>query len=243
MKRALTLGLALLMLLSVMVFPAQAADTPFMDISEETDYYNSIVYLYNLGLMNGTGPTTFSPSEPFTRAMFVTMLGRMEDVDINEYPGTSFSDVPVGRWDTPYIEWASQHGIVNGVGNGEVDPTGEITVEQYCAIVHRFLDSFGWEMDVNVVHGDWPPGIRDLGDASAYARDYVWDMLYWSLIPEYYYNSSDSSGVWVHPKDRVIRSWIAGAFAELYRALYDGGHSWYYTKPAYYEGTTTGWGI
>ena len=242
MKRALTLTLTLLMLLAVMAFPAQAADTPFTDISESTDYYSDIVYLYNLGLMNGTGPTTFSPSAPFTRAMFVTMLGRMEEVDTSLYPGTSFYDVPAGRWDAPYIQWASQSGIVNGVGNGRFNPTGEITVEQYCTIVHRFLDSYGWEIDVDVTAGSWPPAVRDLSDASGYARDYVWDMLYWGLIPEYYY-SEGSTQVSVHPKDRVIRSWIAGAFSSLYQAMYDGGHYWGFSKPAYCEGFTTAWGI
>ena len=49
--------------------------------------------------------------------------------------------------------------------------------------------------------------------------------------------------MWVHPKDKVIRSWIAGAFSSLYKALYDGGISWYHTRPAYYEGSTVGWGI
>lgn len=243
MKRVLTLTLTLMLLLSAMIFPARAADTPFTDIGEGTDYYYSIVYLYNRGLMNGTGETTFSPSATFTRAMFVTMLGRMEEVDPSDYPGSSFSDVPAGRWDAPYIQWASQNGIVNGVGSGKFNPTGAITVEQYCTIVHRFLDSYGWEMEVNVTAGDWPPAIRDLGDASSYARDYVWDMLYWGLLPEYYYSTSDNYGVWVHPKDRVIRSWIAGAFASLYQSLYDGGASWSFTKPASYAGTIVGWGI
>lgn len=243
MKRALTLALTLLLLLSVMVFPARAADTPFTDIGEGTDYYNAIVYLYQLGLMNGTSDTTFSPSAPFTRAMFVTMLGRMEGVDPSDYPGSSFVDVPAGRWDAPYIQWASQSGIVNGVGNGRFNPTGEITVEQYCTIVHRFLDSYGWEMELTDVAGNWPPAIRDLSSGSSYAQDYVWDMFYWALIPEFYYSSSDSSGVWVHPKDKVIRSWIAGAFAALYQSMYGGGHDWSFSKPQYYSGTTTAWGI
>ena len=98
-------------------------------------------------------------------------------------------------------------------------------------------------MQVDDIKGNWPPAIRDLDDAASYARGNVWNMLYWGLIPEYYYSSSDSSGVRVHPKDQVIRTWIAGAFDALYKSLYGGGYSWYHTKPAYYEGTTTGWGI
>lgn len=243
MKRALATILTLLMLLSVMVFPARAADTPFRDINTNTDYYSAIVYLYNIGLMNGTSDTTFSPYATFTRAMFVTMLGRMEGVDITQYPGTSFSDVPAGRWDSPYINWAASNGIVNGVGGGKFNPTGAITVEQYCAIVHRFLNSYGWEIEVEDLVGSWPPAIRDINNADSYAQTPIRDMLSWGLIPEYYYRDSDSKGVWIHPKDRVIRTWIAGAFACLYASLYDGGHSWYHTKPAYYSGTTIGWGI
>ena len=72
MKRVLALCFALLILLASMAFPAQAESTPFTDISENTDYYNGIVYLYNIGLMNGTSPTTFSPSS----------MGRMREASL-----------------------------------------------------------------------------------------------------------------------------------------------------------------
>lgn len=41
---------------------------PFTDVPETAWYYDSVVYVYTHGLMNGTGPTTFQPNAPTTGA-------------------------------------------------------------------------------------------------------------------------------------------------------------------------------
>ena len=126
----------------------------FTDIGHlDKETQATIEWLYWNGIMNGTGHGKFSPNAPFTRAMFVTMMARLEnefynepDMRIDEFSWdgpTHFSDVPQGRWDAPYIKWASENGIVKGVGGGRFNPTGNITTEQFAAIAGRFLDHLG----------------------------------------------------------------------------------------------------
>ncbi|MBR2717649.1 MAG: S-layer homology domain-containing protein [Oscillospiraceae bacterium] len=148
MKKLFSLLLTLALTASLLIIPAAAA-VPFTDIGTLDEYaQDNIEYLYNEGVMTGTSETTFSPDAYYTRAMFVTMLGRMSGVDPSEYTGSVFSDVPAGRWDSPYIAWAAEIGLVNGVGNGRFDPTGIITLEQYATIVDRFLGM----LDVSIVY-------------------------------------------------------------------------------------------
>lgn len=213
MKRLPFLLLAMAMA-ALLIVPAKAA-APFTDIGDLDEYtQDNIAYLYEEGVMNGTSDTTFSPDSLYTRAMFVTMLGRMEGVDPSDYPKTAFSDVPAGRWDAPYIAWAADEGIVNGVGNGKFDPTGVITLEQYSAIIDRYLSRF----NVTVVYdstGDWPPHVYDIDEASSYARAAIEEQVKAGLL-SFTYEDGDTAGVYVHPKQQLTRAWIAVWFGDFH---------------------------
>ena len=217
MKKLTYLLLTLALLASLSAVPAVAA-APFTDIADLDDYAkDNIEYLYNEGVMTGTSNTTFSPNALYTRAMFVTMLGRMSGVDPSDYTGTAFYDVPAGRWDSPYIAWAAEIGLVNGVGNGNFNPTGIITLEQYAAIVDRFVSL----LDVTIVYeysGDWPPLIYDLYEAGSYARDAITEQVEAGLL-SFSYTPGDTAGVYVNPKQQLTREWIAVWFGDLHYIL------------------------
>lgn len=117
-----------------------AVTLPFTDVAKTDKYYPSIEYVYRNGLFSGVSATKFAPESDLTRAMFVTVLGRLCEVDTAKYPGGDFTDVPAGQWYTSYVGWASENGIVNGVGDGKFAPNNALTREQmakiaaFCAI-------------------------------------------------------------------------------------------------------------
>jgi hypothetical protein len=57
----------------------------FADVGAREWFYPAVDYVYVNKLYNGTSPTEFSPGTPMTRAMFVTVLGRLEGIDISLY--------------------------------------------------------------------------------------------------------------------------------------------------------------
>ena len=243
MKKLVAFLLSTLLLASMLGMTASAKELPFTDLPDDPVVLEAVQYVYDNGLMNGTGATTFDPGAMYTRAMFVTMLGRLDGLnggmDPDDYTGTAFSDVPAGRWDAPYIKWAAENGIVNGVGNGRFNPQGSITVEQYAAIMQRYLKGAHWNITVQVKYGNWPPAISDLSKASSYARTPLTEMLYWGFIPSYYYSESDKTSVDVHPKDKCTRAWIASGFSGVVYAMMDpDGFEWYHNQPAYFQGIT-----
>ena len=180
MKKRLALLLSALMMLSVLCVTASAADLPFTDVPEDYSVAReAIEYVYEHHLMNGTSDTTFDPDLPYTRAMFVTMLGRMEGVDPADYPGTQFKDVAATNWAAPYINWAAKNNIVNGVGNGMFAPGDIITEEQYCTIVCRYMDSKGLDFPGQTV---WTPEITDMDEVSTWAKASVVNMVYYNLV-------------------------------------------------------------
>ncbi len=117
---------------------------PFEDVFRFDTYYSSMRRVYNLGLFQGVSDTRFAPSATLTRAMFVTVIGRMMGVDTSKYQTSRYVDVKPNLWYSPYVEWASEMGIVNGVGDGKFDPLGELTHEQAYKIIALCARLYGY---------------------------------------------------------------------------------------------------
>ena len=113
-------------------------DLPFTDVKKSSWYYDGIKYVYERNLMNGMSTTAFSPDKPLTRGMFVTIIGRMSDVDVEEYTKSRFLDVDMTRYYGPYIAWAHENEIVSGMGNDLFEPEAEITREQMCRMISNY---------------------------------------------------------------------------------------------------------
>ena len=115
--------------------------------SAPTQWYGSAVdYAAVRALMNGTGEGTFSPESTLTRAMFVTILGRMAGVNAADWPGTSFTDVPTNTWFSAYVQWGAKNGIVNGIGGGQFAPNSPVTREQMAVLITRYADAAGYDL-------------------------------------------------------------------------------------------------
>lgn len=118
-------------------------NNPFVDVSDNAEYIDAIEFVYENGLFNGISATKFAPDTTMTRAMFVTVIGRLAGVDPNYFTGVSFKDVVPGEWYAPYVEWAAQEGIVQGYGNGKFGVSDEVTIEQAIVIIARYADYVG----------------------------------------------------------------------------------------------------
>ena len=112
----------------------------FIDVKESDSFYEAVNFAVSKGLFSGTSPITFDPYADMTRAMFVTVLGRLEGIDSAQYTKVSFNDVVAGSWYAPYVEWAASNGIVNGLSASEYGINVPVTVEQACTILARYAD-------------------------------------------------------------------------------------------------------
>lgn len=132
-------------LLAAILFSASmvisAAELPFADVKAKAWYYESVAYVYENGLMNGTKADRFEPSAKMTRAMFVTILGRLEGVTPTD--SNVFSDVKNGTWYSGYVGWASGAGIVNGYTDGTFKPNRPITRQEAAVSLVRFIEYKG----------------------------------------------------------------------------------------------------
>lgn len=172
-KRISATVLAMMIFFSAFLTTASAeSETPvFTDVNESHPYYTSIMYCYENGIYTGITETTFAPDDELTRAMFVTLLGRIAEnagLDTGKYAQSKFIDVEHDSWYSQYLNWATKKGIINGTSDTTFEPHASVTREQAIAIVIRFAEITYLELGT----GD-DAAFYDLDKVSEWAISYV----------------------------------------------------------------------
>ena len=116
-----------------------------------TDIHNhwaadNILFAASRGLLSGTSDTTFSPNTGMSRGMFVTALGRLAGINPDSYKTGKFTDVKADAYYAPYVNWAAQNGIVEGVTATTFAPDSNINREQMAVIMANYAKKLGYDL-------------------------------------------------------------------------------------------------
>ena len=218
MKRIISLILILSMLLSIVPLTTFAEPTerhPFEDVSAEAWYEDSVQYVWENGLFNGITTSTFAPERTMTRAMFVTVLGRLAGVAQDDYTQQIFSDVEVESWYGAYVAWAAEQNITKGIGDGQFAPHREVSREEMATFVYRYLNSTGEATEKTEL--TYP----DKDAIAAFAVEAVEACTAIGLF------EGDEKGCF-HPQDSSIRAEAAAVFTRLHKYLEENTQTRYY---------------
>lgn len=192
---------------------AAKPENPFADVKSGSWYEAAVLYARANGFFDGTSATTFEPDGPMTRAMFVTVLGRMAGVKAADYGGaTGFADVKEGAWYAPFVKWAARYGITAGTGNGAFSPNGEITREEMAVFFVRYFETFDAMPKADTTVTTKP---ADLDEVSSWAQDAVGKL--WAL------GLLNGDGVNFAPKDKATRAQTAALCQRTDKAV----ETWY----------------
>ncbi len=117
------------------------------------------------GLVNGISENAFVPDGNITRAMFVTILHRLEHSPVAEI-NADYADVPADAYYSDAAAWAKENGIMEGMGNNAFAPDVNITREQMAAAIMRYC-----VYKEKGPHGAWAVRLdyADLEEASQWA--------------------------------------------------------------------------
>lgn len=181
-KRFISLLLIFCMVFSTLPVSALAAEepnrrtaasvsNPFNDVAGSAWYYDAVLYAYANSFFSGTTPNLFEPDGSMTRAMFVTVLGRMAGVDTAAYQNdTPFADVAAGTYYAPYVAWAAKHGIAQGTGGGKFSPNDKVTRQQMAVFFVKYFENFGVDYTTGQNITGEP---ADLDGVAGWAKDAV----------------------------------------------------------------------
>lgn len=187
---------------------AQTAQSPayYSDVRVSAWYYNDVMRICQYGYMNGMSSNTFAPESALTRAMTVTILGRMWEIDLDQYTGeTVFADVSSDSWYGPYVCWAVENGITTGMSADAFAPEDPVTREQMATFISRFCQQMGWILTETA---DPAAEFQDISQVSEYAVESLELMRVTGII------LGDPSGCF-NPKNPIIRAEVAAMLSRL----------------------------
>ena len=120
------------------------SDAVFSDVPATHWAYASVMELQKRGIINGVQKGIFAPNAEVTRAQFMKMLAGVAGAQVGEPDkALPFTDVAEGSWYTPYVAWAYQTGVVNGVSATSFAPDASISRQQICAMLQRLAEKHG----------------------------------------------------------------------------------------------------
>ena len=102
-----------------------------------TEFYNALLTLKELRMMNGYPDGSFRPKNLINRAEFtkILLLSRYTDEEIrretaSQMASPCFKDISPYEWYIPYVCFAQKHGIIEGYTDGTFRPANSITYSE-----------------------------------------------------------------------------------------------------------------
>ena len=117
---------------------------PFVDVSKTDWFYNDVKYVWQHDIMNGVSDTKFAPETSMTRAMFVTVLYRLEgSPDVTGMATPPFTDIGAKNFDWAYnaIVWAYNTGVTKGTSATTFAPGVAISRQEIVTMFYRYSGS------------------------------------------------------------------------------------------------------
>ncbi|MBP3412692.1 MAG: S-layer homology domain-containing protein [Oscillospiraceae bacterium] len=188
------------------IFRKDEIPHPFTDVTSDQWYDRAVQYAYTHGTMNGVEETRFSPNTPTSRAMFVTILHRLDGGKTAK--AATFEDVPSTAYYANAVNWAAENGIVTGVSASRFAPDQEISREQLVTMLARYAAYLGKTVPVE----DQTEGYTDASLISPYALSPInWALQEGLLVG----TSSDR----LSPQSTATRAQVAQIIMRLQKLL------------------------
>ncbi len=138
------------------------------DMSDEHWAYLQAIYSMTSGIFYGDENGNFNPDDPISRAQYVTVMGRMDDVDQNIYSEPQYADVAAGQYYTAYTSWVKAYDLYHLDDPNLFEPDKEVNREEMAYMLYNYINYRGIELaDVNF------EGFTDENMISDWARDKV----------------------------------------------------------------------
>lgn len=165
--------------------PAASGTAAFTDVGKGTYYAAAVDWAVEIGVVNGTAPNTFSPSEPISRQNIATMLYRYverlgvylpHNGDLSLFP--DFREVAAHAKNP--LSWCLQVGVINGK-DGKLAPKADATRGEVITMVQRFdkvYQSYALtDADPAVLYGTYRDMLADVNKAGSanYAYEDLWE--------------------------------------------------------------------
>lgn len=144
----------------------------FGDVNKNDWYNEAVQFVAARKLFTGTTDMLFSPSEKMTRAMFVTVLYRLENTPDAQVIDINFDDVNEESYYSNAVIWAASKQIVKGMGNS-FSPDNDISREELITMLYRYAKNMGESYNIK----NYDINFSDKNNIS----DWAYEAMSWSI--------------------------------------------------------------
>ena len=141
------------------------SDLVFYDLGNVLWAKESILGLYEMGIVNGRGEKEFAPDAEITRAEFAKML--VEAFEKNDNTAEAFADVSAEDWFYDYVMRARSAGIMQGDEYNNCMPYSPVSRQDAAVMIYRCISLNAAEISDT---------FADDGEIKDYAKEAVYCM-------------------------------------------------------------------
>ena len=147
--KATTRAMIVTMLWRMKGEPEYHGTLDFTDAEDGAWYTGAIRWAASEGIVNGYDETTFGPNDSVTREQLATILYRYAQSKGEGFKGSwmfllDFPDAgDVSEWADEAMHWMVMNDIINGMGDGTLNPGGEATRAQVATMLMRYNNFIG----------------------------------------------------------------------------------------------------
>ena len=178
LKRALSLLLAVVMVIGMMVVGASAAS--YTDFSDKGEIVNkdAVSMLTTLGIIEGKPDGSYAPGEGVDRAQMAKMISVImnqgtDNSALYENSPTGLTDI-ASNWAKGHINYCYTTGIIAGRGNGTFDPSAGVTAVEAAKML---LVAAGYDPKTEGLEGsDWAINTNALASRLGIFRSFTKDV-------------------------------------------------------------------
>ena len=178
LKRALSLLLAVVMVIGMMVVGASAAS--YTDFSDKGEIVNkdAVSMLTTLGIIEGKPDGSYAPTEGVDRAQMAKMISVImnqgtDNSALYENSPTGLTDI-ASNWAKGHINYCYTTGIIAGRGNGTFDPSAGVTAVEAAKML---LVAAGYDPKTEGLEGsDWAINTNALASRLGIFRSFTKDV-------------------------------------------------------------------
>ena len=178
LKRALSLLLAVVMVIGMMVVSTSAAS--YTDFSDKGEIVNkdAVSMLTTLGIIEGKPDGSYAPGEGVDRAQMAKMISVImnqgtDNSALYENSPTGLTDI-ASNWAKGHINYCYTTGIIAGRGNGTFDPSAGVTAVEAAKML---LVAAGYDPKTEGLEGsDWAINTNALASRLGIFRSFTKDV-------------------------------------------------------------------
>ncbi|WJE67227.1 S-layer homology domain-containing protein (plasmid) [Bacillus mycoides] len=115
--------------------PQDSTNNPFIDI-DDSNFKKEILALTARGIFSVNAEKKFNPKNNMTRAEMAAVL--VKTFDLKSQGNVEFTDMK-GHWANEYVKILAENQITSGTGDGNFNPNGIVTREQFSMFLYRTI--------------------------------------------------------------------------------------------------------